>query len=204
MSHRRIGAVLAAALLSVGLSACATIVTGTSQNITVESEPAGATCKLTRASATVGAIAETPAMVRLDRSKDNVEVTCDKEGHQQASEILSASFTGTTIGNVLLGGLIGVAVDAASGANNRYPEYVLVVLNPTQFSTAAARDQHFAAVKERVKTRADASIAKVRQECAPNMAELCNTNVKKVEEARDLEYGKIEQKRVQAKVAGQS
>jgi hypothetical protein len=175
MSFRSIGAVLGALFLSWSLSACAT----------------------------VGAIAETPATVRLDRSKDNVEVTCDKEGHQQASETLSASFTGTTIGNVLLGGLIGVAVDAASGANNRYPEYVLLVLNPTQFPNGTVRDQYYMGVRDKIAARANASIAKIRQECASNMAELCNTNVKKVEEARDLEFGKLEQRRLQSRVTGQ-
>jgi hypothetical protein len=203
MSYRSIGVVFGAMFLSYALSACATIVSGTSQNITVESEPAGATCKMTRANSVVGAV-ETPATVKVERSKDNIEVTCDKQGHQPASEILSASFTGTTIGNVLLGGLIGVAVDAASGANNRYPEYVFLVLNPGQFPSTAARDQHFANVKDKVTAKASASIAKVRQECSPNMAELCNTNVKKIEEAREQEYAKLEQKRLQAKVAGQS
>ena len=51
-------------------------------------------------------------------------MTCTKEGYQPATVAASSKFTGATFGNVIAGGLVGVAVDAASGANNRYPSEV--------------------------------------------------------------------------------
>lgn len=204
MRMGKVGGVIAAIAMSYVLSACATIVSGTTQNVTVESEPEGATCKLVRASQTIGAIANTPGTLRLNRSKDDISVVCDKEGYQQATETLSASFTGATIGNVLFGGLIGVAIDASSGANHRYPEYALLVLSPGEFPTETARDEYFARVREKIRSRADASIEKVKKECAPQAADLCATNVRKIEEARDQEYAEVELKRLGAKVAARS
>jgi hypothetical protein len=51
-------------------------------------------------------------------------VSCSKEGYNPAAQRLESSFTGTTLGNILVGGGIGLIVDAASGANNRYPRTV--------------------------------------------------------------------------------
>ena len=54
----------------------------------------------------------------------DLNVTCTKEGYQPATVAASSKFTGATFGNVIAGGFVGVAVDAASGANNRYPSEV--------------------------------------------------------------------------------
>ncbi len=70
------------------LPACATVIEGTSDTVTLSTTTAGA--------------------------------TCTKEGYQPATIAASSRFTGSTFGNVIAGGVIGVVVDAASGANNRY------------------------------------------------------------------------------------
>ncbi len=54
----------------------------------------------------------------------DLNVACSKEGHRAATATASSRFTGTTFGNIIAGGLVGVAVDAASGANSRYPSEV--------------------------------------------------------------------------------
>jgi hypothetical protein len=110
------------------LPACATLIEGTSDNVTLSSNPAGATCTMDRNGERIGAVNATPASVRVSKSRSDIVVICNKEGYQPATRTASASFTGTTFGNILAGGLIGVAVDAASGANSRYPAEVNVSL----------------------------------------------------------------------------
>lgn len=104
------------------LSACATLVNGSSQNVTVSTNPPGASCTLDRVGARVGAISATPGSVRLDKSKNDLSVTCAKDGYQTATVAHPPSFSGATFGNIIAGGVIGVVVDAASGANYSYPD----------------------------------------------------------------------------------
>ncbi len=103
------------------LSACATIVNGSSQTVTVSTTPPGATCTVDRVGARIGAVAQTPGSVRLDKSKNDLSVTCSKPGFQTATVTKAPSFGGATFGNIIAGGVIGVVVDAASGANYEYP-----------------------------------------------------------------------------------
>jgi hypothetical protein len=103
------------------LSACATIVNGSSQTVTVSTTPAGATCTVDRVGARIGAVAQTPGSMRLDKSKNDLSVTCSKPGFQTATVSKAPSFGGATFGNLIAGGVIGVVVDAASGANYEYP-----------------------------------------------------------------------------------
>ncbi len=104
------------------LSACATLVNGSSQNVTVSTIPPAASCTLDRVGARVGAISSTPGSVRLDKSKNDLSVTCSKDGFQTATVVKAPSFSGATFGNIIAGGVIGVVVDAASGANYSYPD----------------------------------------------------------------------------------
>ena len=110
------------------LPACATVVEGTSDTVTLSTTPAGATCTVDRDGERVGAVSATPASLRLSKSRHDLNVTCTKEGYQPATATASSRFTGATLGNVLVGGVIGVVVDAASGANNRYPSDVRIDL----------------------------------------------------------------------------
>ena len=106
------------------LSACATIVNGSSQSVTVSTTPPGASCTLDRLGMRVGAITPTPGSIRLDKSKNDLSVTCTKDGYQTATTTHSPRFSGATFGNLLLGGPVGAIVDASSGANYTYPENI--------------------------------------------------------------------------------
>jgi uncharacterized protein len=110
------------------LPACATVVEGTSDTVTLSTTPAGATCTVDRNGERVAAVAATPGSVRISKSRHDLNVTCTKEGYQPATTAASSRFTGSTFGNVIAGGVIGVVVDAASGANNRYPSDVRIEL----------------------------------------------------------------------------
>ena len=50
---------------------------------------------------------------------------CGKEGYQNGRGILNSGFQGWTLGNLVLGGIVGLAVDAGSGAINEYPSSIV-------------------------------------------------------------------------------
>ncbi len=108
------------------LSGCATLVNGTSQTVTMSTTPPGASCTLDRMGTRIGAISATPGSIRLDKSKNDLSVTCSKEGFQSATVAHAPSFGAATFGNIIAGGVIGVVVDAASGANYSYPDDIRI------------------------------------------------------------------------------
>jgi hypothetical protein len=110
------------------LSACATMIEGTSDTVTVSTTPAGATCTVDRDGQRIGALALTPGSIRIDKSRRPLNVSCIKEGYATSLSTVQSGFTGTTFANILLGGVIGVVVDAASGANSRYPQDIRLEL----------------------------------------------------------------------------
>ena len=110
------------------LPACATVVNGTSQDVAISTSPPGAACAVDRAGARLGVVAQTPGSLHVEKSKNDLMVTCGKAGFQTAAVTHSPSFSMMTFGNLFVGGAIGVAVDLASGANYKYPSDIRVDL----------------------------------------------------------------------------
>ena len=110
------------------LPACASIVEGTDQSITVSSNPTAAACELERAGGQIGVVNPTPDTVIVQKSSDDISVRCSKEGHDDGIGVLTSSFEGMTVGNIIFGGIIGLAVDAGSGAMHTYPSSIMVTL----------------------------------------------------------------------------
>jgi hypothetical protein len=181
-------------------AACATVVGGTTQEVYVDTEPKGAACTANRQGATVGVVKPTPGKVGLARSKETVILSCNLEGYEQSNEVLVASFTGATVGNILLGGLVGVAIDAASGANNKYPERVMVVLTPASFPSDEARDAHYAGIRQRIEAGAKAEIDLINTRCSSTGQELCRIETRQIAEARDKALADLDRRRLAAKV----
>jgi hypothetical protein len=191
----------ALAATAVLLAGCATVVAGTTQEINITTDPEGATCTLTRvADGSLGSVTPTPGKMTVSRRKDPISVNCTRDGYEPVTEVMESSFSGATIGNILLGGIIGLAIDAASGANNYYPDRVIVIMTPTSFPTAQARDEHFAKVSERQKEAAKKQADTVASQCGGVASELCRIEIRKVEAARDKALETIEAKRLAAKV----
>jgi len=192
----------AAAALLVLLASCATVVGGTSQDIAVDTDPQGASCAFTRGNeGALGTVAQTPGKFAVQRRKEALQITCSRDGYAPTTEIVESKFSGATVGNALFGGLIGIAVDAASGANNDYPERIIIVMTPGSFPDAAARDEHFTKVAERIKESTAKEIKTIQGRCTSTQRELCQIDVKRIEDARDRALAGIEQKKAVAKVA---
>jgi hypothetical protein len=126
---------LAAMVAMVGLvPACATITRGTTQAFVVESSPPGASVKATNGFTCPA----TPCKFNMPR-KDSFTVTVSKDGYEtQTAEVLSNMSGGGTagmLGNVLVGGFIGIGVDATSGAlNDLAPNPLVMILKPLSAS----------------------------------------------------------------------
>lgn len=185
----------------VALGACATIIEGDDQTVTIASDPPGATCTLTRNGVAVGAVNPTPGSIMLEKSQDDVSVTCKKDGHLDGSAVLSSSFQNMTLGNVIFGGIIGVAVDSATGAMHEYPSGITVTLTPEIFANEEARDAFFDGRKARIEADAETAVAEARKNCVPDQQD-CDALAAAVNEKRDAELGALEEERKAGKIGG--
>ena len=197
MQHR--WAVTGILLLSLVLGACATIVEGTDQTVTVLTEPPNAVCTLSQDEATVAVVNPTPGTVSVEKSKDNIGIICEKDGYFNGAAALSSDFQAMTFGNILIGGFIGLAIDASSGAMNEYPASVTIVLAPEAFSTANDRDAFFDRQRTRIEREAAGMVATLQQSCEGNRQE-CEALVRAIEEARDAELRELERQRKAARI----
>ena len=64
-----------------------------------------------------------------------MKVECaDKEKSVSGRVLVDAGYDSTNLGNILIGGLIGVGIDAATGAMWEYPNTVIVPLQCEEVS----------------------------------------------------------------------
>jgi hypothetical protein len=113
-------------------SGCATITKGTTQAITLDTPGApGANCTLV--SEAIGTkVVQTPATLTLDKAQSSISVTCRKECYQDGIGIIASNTESMTAGNLLVGGVIGLGVDAVSGAMNKYNANNQIAMVPIQ------------------------------------------------------------------------
>jgi hypothetical protein len=107
---------------------CATITTGTSQVVLVDTEPTGAICRFSRLDEEIGVVNPTPGMLHVDKSIYSLAAACSKDGFYPAGGLLNSNYQPMTMGNALFGGVVGVIVDSASGAQSIYDASIKVTL----------------------------------------------------------------------------
>lgn len=117
-------------LLPFLLAGCSSIIDGTSQEITVNTNPPAAQCDLMRQNAKIASIASTPAASLVRKTKYDITIACQKPGYQTTTYLNHSGVAGATFGNLILGGGIGWAIDSASGADNKYDGVVNMTLAP--------------------------------------------------------------------------
>ena len=109
------------------LSACASIVSGTQQVVSVKTEPESK-CTLLNDKGTW--YTNAPGTVTVHRAMGNMNVTCKSQTSTGSAEIKS-DWRGLMAGNIVWGWLVpvGVAVDMGTGAGFDYPSPIEVPLN---------------------------------------------------------------------------
>ncbi len=107
------------------------------QQVTINTPGAeGAQCTL-KSDGIGTKVVTTPAALVLDKSQHAIAVTCKKPCFQDGIGIIASNTETMTAGNLLLGGVVGLGVDAASGAMNKYNADNQIAMTPIR--AAAAR-----------------------------------------------------------------
>lgn len=181
-------------------TSCATVTTGTSQTITVETEPPGASCKMTRDNETIGVVNPTPGSVTIGKDKDDIDISCELSGYHTTTKNLDSSFQGMTLGNVILGGIIGIAIDAGSGAMNEYPSSISLRLMPENFPSVEERDQYFDGLVREVNENTEKIAQGKKYNCTTSS---CKKRLDKLNTQRDTELADIESARSEARIQTQ-
>jgi hypothetical protein len=185
--------------LGILVSGCASIVKGTTQSVTVNTEPVGANCILSRDGQQIAVVNPTPGTVQIGKGAGTVAVQCKKVGYVDAAGTLSSSFQAMTFGNILFGGIIGVAVDAASGAMHEYPPMVTITLVPEAFASVADRDAFFDQMRATLLKEADEVRVRIRNVCKDD----CDAQLKAVDTGLETKLADIEKARAAAMIRAQ-
>ena len=112
-------------LAAVLIAGCATIMHGTKQEVGVSSSPTNA--KVTVDNMPLG---NTPVIANLKRGENHL-VKIELEAYAPYETTLTTKVSGWVWGNIVFGGLIGLAVDAISGG--------LYALTPEQISATLSK-----------------------------------------------------------------
>ena len=111
------------------LTGCASVTKGTSQSLSVRTTPTNhAECRLTNAKGSW--YVKTPGSVSVHRAYGDLDVECMKKGYADASKKVQSKATAHVAGNIVAGGVIGVGVDAMTGAIYDYPNEIVVTMKP--------------------------------------------------------------------------
>jgi len=108
-------------------SGCATVTRGTTQNVAVDTQPQQA-----EVTTNSGPSCLSPCALSLKRNMGHT-ITAKKAGYKAKSAVITNAVAGGgaagMAGNILVGGIIGMGVDAASGAlYDLYPNRLTLVL----------------------------------------------------------------------------
>ena len=118
--------ILMVILITFLATGCASITRGNKDALTIETIPPGAECSLS----TGEVCKSTPCTFRLPRKSTGV-ATCELRGYIATAGSWTHKTAGSgaagMAGNVLFGGLIGVAVDAGTGATQDITPNPLVI-----------------------------------------------------------------------------
>lgn len=133
---------LAGTLLT--LTSCATIISGSKQTVNFQSTPSEATVYINDLE-----IGKTPIEKKLER-KNNYNVMIKLDGYNTFETRISRKFNAWYIGNILLGGIIGLIVDPITGAMYKLtPDQIKAELSEgTAFNTKG--NDVFIAVKLKI------------------------------------------------------
>ncbi|MDC3026616.1 hypothetical protein OA248_04845 [Candidatus Pelagibacter sp.] len=106
------------------LSGCASITESKNQSMSVNTgEITGAMCTLSNSKGTY--YVTTPGSVLVRNACDPITITCTKEGYVPANPsagTVQDKSKGMAWGNLVFGGIIGIAVDRSTGAGCSYPQ----------------------------------------------------------------------------------
>lgn len=100
--------------ITLALTSCATIVSGSRQTVKFNSTPSSAKVFINDVE-----VGMTPFKTKLERKKKDTKVVLKLEGYKDYETKLERKFNAWYIGNIAFGGIIGIIVDPITGAMYR-------------------------------------------------------------------------------------
>jgi hypothetical protein len=119
-----------AGVLSI-LTGCASVTHGTTQSVKVETLTPdgqaieGAECRLSNDKG--DALTQSGQSVQVRRSGADLKVECTRAGLPPATGHAVSRVNAGMVGNIVVGGVIGAAIDVGSGAGYNYPSWMQLV-----------------------------------------------------------------------------
>ena len=113
------------------LAGCGTIIGGMNQDLTVNTNPSGATCdviRLSPANEKLGTVTNTPGTMNIRKSKYDLKIVCNKDGFIETTYLDHSGIESATWGDIVLSGGIGWAVDSSTGSDNHYESPVNITM----------------------------------------------------------------------------
>ena len=115
------------------LSGCASMFSGKTQNTALETDPEGAACSVKKNGFVVDSVSKTPSGIGIQKSKEDLRITCKKEGFSDSETLMESSVDPVTFVNLLF--WPGFIIDASTGAMFEYPERIKLDLNTGESTT---------------------------------------------------------------------
>lgn len=191
---------LAASALALG--ACGGPATGVMSSIAVSTTPPGASCEAMRDGEVAGSIAATPGQMPVARSRQDMVVTCRRDGFLPGVGFVPASARPEMVAAyALAGGVTGIIAGASDPNAYGYPSEIAVTLVPGEFPDARARDSFFAARVGEAERYFAEQLTAVRRSCQTDNDPVCGSRIKEVEERRTAEVARINALRERVKLA---
>ena len=79
-----------------------------------------------------------PNTISIEKASYNIDVHCKKECYEDGVGVIATSVEVMTAGNILIGGVVGLGVDALSGAINKYEPEATIEMRPIKGCRARA------------------------------------------------------------------
>lgn len=199
----RRGVAIAATLTatSLFLASCASIVSDNDSTTYIQTEPETARCELHGQDFV--RVVNTPDSIQLPAEAAPITIACKAEGYKTTTANLDTSMDGWIVGNLLFGRVIGLAVDAARGAGQKYPAQVMVALEPEAFDSIAHRDRWYDERRAAIEAKWDEQISKAKNSCNtnPERHQECASQAEELGEQSDKEIEAFEERRLSATVS---
>ena len=119
------------------LTGCATVISGTSQIITLKAVNQannelleGVSCTITDGGGGLYLVQSNPGQVSINKGRAPLTPNCKKDGYKQLTYSVGDSFNALTVINVLF--WPGFIVDAVTGSYKTYPSYIAVMMEATK------------------------------------------------------------------------
>jgi hypothetical protein len=135
-----------ASLLAVLATSCASMISGTTQTLYVQAvDPStnkrvpNARCIIKDSKNNTYSVRGNPGEVLISKGQGALQTECTAPGYQQSAVGTGPTFDAWTIGNIIFP--LGIVVDVVTGAVEKYPDHITVLMTKKQVESKAVRSK---------------------------------------------------------------